>query len=840
MQICLPVIPFSTKTLPELGQVGQKALGLMELTRAGFPVPDGFAIAATAFHTFMETLPIERDWNPEDPSFETDLEMIRTAIAEAPMPDELGRAIAEAYSKLGGRVAVRSSATREDFQAPSGPSVVHLGVEGVDQVLLAVKECWASVWTPHVVSHRCKRGIPCEAMGVVVQALISAEVSGVLSTIHPVSGLEDETLIEACWGLYASGKVKPDRFLVRPQSIEATVAEKTTAVFANEKGPYEAPVAPREANKRCLSDSKLRELSRLGRKVMRHFGCPQHLDFAYAAERFYLLQARPITEQTFDGIPGEWSNAGFRDLGLAAPVSPYLASFIESIGQFAVPHFFQTVKLLEGGEAIDWTKLYYGRPYWNMGAIKRILSVLPGFKEQEFDRSLGIESSEGIETPFSPKTLWRALPSYAALLDCQRNRLAENETIVKAFPSIEAHFDKLDLSRLSLAEWGALYQKLIEDTFLVESAYVATILNAFLAERDFQALFKKKKISSLNARALVVGLDRIPHLEPLRELRSLAADLRKDRALAESILLAPIEKIPSLLKGSSFEDRLGRFFVLFRHHSIAERDWVVPRWDEDPSFVYQALKGFLQAPEGAYPEEDYRAERAKAEKGFLFGLGKKDFFAQLELVRQLTSSRETMRDVSTRMHYHIRRLSLALARKLARSKHLRKPEDLFFLSYREVLEILDGLLTKDETERLILGRIEQGECFKYFESPNEIGYRYPFKKQEGLENIRGIAASGGTAEGTVRVLASIADAELIRPGDILVTRYFDPGWTPLLGIVGALVAETGSFFSQAAVVARECALPAVLSVSDATTRLKDGQRVRVDGDAGELSLLPDS
>lgn len=262
-----------------LAEVGGKALGLARLARAGLPVPEGFCIGTTAQRRILSAIP------------STDA--------------ELAAAVEAAYRQLGeGMVAVRSSATSEDGAITSfaGQQETILGVTGSAAVMDAVRRCWESLRSERALAYRRRQGIDDAelAMAVVVQRLISAEVSGVLFTRDPLDPEGKRMLVEASWGLgetIVSGRVSPDRYWLEFDTGEVLQQEISVKKhMTTPHGPSE--VSTEKQAQPCLNQAQLKLLTELGRKVEALEGQPRDIEWAYADGRFWLLQARPITAIT--------------------------------------------------------------------------------------------------------------------------------------------------------------------------------------------------------------------------------------------------------------------------------------------------------------------------------------------------------------------------------------------------------------------------------------------------------------------------------------------------------------------------------------------------------------
>jgi pyruvate,water dikinase len=285
---------------------GGKSASLGELLAAEIPVPPGFALSTAAYSSFAA------DDTVAAAIAGGDSDAIGEAMRAAVMPATVAEQIADAYTALGEPpVAVRSSAVGEDSEEATfaGQQETFLWVRGVDQVRQAVRDCWISLYSPTAVSYRARLGRDREAaMGVTVQEMVDAEISGVMFTCNPVSGDPSMVAVNASWGLglaVVGGEVTPDDYLVSKvtrEVVRATVNDKHHEYVPdpNGRGAIRRDVEDERRSARCLDEPALAALVDVAKRVERHFGSRQDIEWAIARgttapEGLYLLQSRPVT-----------------------------------------------------------------------------------------------------------------------------------------------------------------------------------------------------------------------------------------------------------------------------------------------------------------------------------------------------------------------------------------------------------------------------------------------------------------------------------------------------------------------------------------------------------------
>jgi pyruvate,water dikinase len=306
--------------LADRPEVGGKGGSLGELTRAGIAVPPGFVVRTGAFDEFIaalehdaplraaiEALPAE-----DLPSLTQGCAAIRARVEAAPLPTPLREEIAAAWLRLCGGssqpVAVRSSATTEDAEDASfaGLQDTYLWVTGLEQVLDGIRRCWASLYSVESVGYRRRRNVP-EAgvsMAVVVQRMVDARTAGVMFTRSPTTGDRSVITIEGSWGLGSAvvgGEVTPDRFVLGKITGEISVRDISDKHLRHRPAPgggiVDEPVPEAERRLPCISDEELQALRAVGRRIEKHYGRSQDIEWAIenGTGAILLLQSRPET-----------------------------------------------------------------------------------------------------------------------------------------------------------------------------------------------------------------------------------------------------------------------------------------------------------------------------------------------------------------------------------------------------------------------------------------------------------------------------------------------------------------------------------------------------------------
>jgi pyruvate,water dikinase len=813
--------------------VGGKGLSLGLMAGADLPVPPGFCVTSDAYRQ-GKAQPLQTD-------------------------AALSSQIAEAYRKLGGGpVAVRSSATAEDGAVTSfaGQQETVLGVQGEEKVLEAVARCWASLDSDRAVAYRQKMasrgGDPPEdrglAMAVVVQRLVPAEVAGVLFTRDPQDPGGRRMLVEAAWGLGESvvaGHVSPDRYQIDRDTgavLNRQVAAKATMVTAAGR----QPVPPEKQKQSCLSDAQLAELAELGRRVEAFYGDARDVEWAWAEGRFWLLQARPITaggaaerEQVrreeiaavrARAEPGGtvWSRFNLAEV-LPEPTPMTWAivqRFMSGGGGFGLMYRdlgFDPDPALDEDGVFD---LVCGRPYCNLSREPRLLfRQLPyehPFAWLKADPSRALYPVPVMNPRRAGWKFWLGMPLLFPVL---------------FWKTVRAEFRRKHLAR-------TLAQRLREETFPAFAAEAARAAVEDLGGLDTPTLLERLEYwvrrtlydfarDSLKPTALAgMSLVKVqaafrPAFGPERAAAAVAALTQGAGPDAEADLPAALREL-----AAGRRDRAA-FLADFGHRGSQEMELAQPRWAEDPAALDRlvALAGGA-AEETGLPDVAALWDQFATEAGF-HDVQKEGLEKELAALHTFLGLRETAKHYLMRGYALIRRILVELDRRY------RLSGGIFYLVPEELPDLaagkdLAGLIARRRRRRTLALSLEVPPVL-FSDDLEAVGR--PVPAQSG-DTWHGVPLSAGVAEAAALVLQEPEGAVVPAEPYILVCPSTDPAWVPLFVHARGLVMETGGVLSHGAIVAREFGLPAVAGLPDIHRRLKSGQRLRVDGSTGKVTVFP--
>lgn len=885
------IFPFGEISAQDVNRVGGKGANLGEMTRAGLPVPPGFCVSAEAYRKFTAHVEstitaVLNDThmdNTEDVEIKT--ARLRDALIAQPMPDEIADQITRAYAELDSQlgrsdrrlpVAVRSSATAEDLPDASfaGQQDTYLNIRGDAQLLEHVKRCWASLWTARAVTYRHKQGYDHSlvALAVVVQAMIESEVAGILFTANPVNNRRDEMVLNASWGLgeaIVSGLVTPDTWVTSKSGgiVERDIATKELAIeYADGGGTREIIVAPEKCVVPCLSDAQVRALVALGDRVETHYARPMDIEWAYARETFYMLQARPITTlhtepaaQAPIDAPGEYNRTMFIEI-FPDPLSPAFLSVIAPLFRSMLDFTFETLGFSPENH-IPAIGVFYNQPYFHREYIKSALAPLsPAVQEAlvtqivnpfgRHERKLPTEASPaflGMVTRLLrfmtgfPKQLPSLLASYRAEIDKFNTRplnvLSDREIVARVHALVFAQASKLlNYDFLMIALIGITYQML------------GTLLEKYYGDDSEQVRAK-----------LISGVTGNITMQTNIKIWQLAQEAKSSPTVRQIFSTPDTSTLRAALQsdgdGRIFLAEFDAFLEQYGHREV-RMDILYPTWGEDPTPVLQFIRGYFDVDEQASPqnqqarlvrereqlarEVDEQVERDLAGRVAVAPL----FHWVLKNTQAHTRERDTMHFELTRLFPPFRRALLELGTRWQKRGLIEERDDIFFLTLEEMQSVAESggaEAAAQPLHELVRARRAEFTHNAAHSAPPILrdGIAVQVTREVGPAvegQLRGIAGSPGVAQGIVRVVRGPEEFDKLQRGEILVAPLTNPVWTPLFAIAGGIVTQVGGILSHGAIVAREYGIPAVMAVPDATHVLQDGQRVTVDGNRGIVFL----
>ncbi|MCP4871082.1 MAG: phosphoenolpyruvate synthase [Proteobacteria bacterium] len=864
--------------------VGGKAAGLARLVDAGANVPSFFALAGDEFVEHLRRANLFADVASALKHAGADEVPVVAArlterLLQTGVGDELRAYIGAKLSPWGDvPIAVRSSMVGEDSASASfaGQLESFLYRRGLDSVCEAVLHCWASALGERVLVYRLRLEgqLTVPRVGVVVQEMVTGEVSGVIFTAHPVTGRRDHTLVTAAWGLgegVVSGVCNADDYVVGHdgEEVDHAVADKDLRLVRppdGSPGTLEESVPEADRGRRCLDPAGAARVAREAVRIQRAFGAPQDIEYTLRGDELFLLQARPITKlpepENTDGPVVVFDNSNIQE-SYCGVTTPLTFSFAQRAYASVYEQTMRAVSLPEsviGAHAPmlrNLLGLVRGRVYYNINNWYRGLLLLPSFgtNKEDMEAMMGLTDPVDLvqdttltmgqklaKLPGMLLTLWRLMRQFRALPRSVAGFLAD----------FEASYAAVDRGTFATATFSQLMDKLdlLDDRML--GRWHVPIVN------DFYVMMTTGKLRRLLGddlaplyAGLMSGEEGIESTEPTKALIRLAAYARTEPALADAVRSWPADA-DALAGDAEFQRQLAAYIERYGDRVMGELKLETITARTDQTFVFDCLRGFLDRPD-LDPESLARRERElRGEAEASAGPRMRKLRPALRKAREAVKNRENMRLARTRMFGLYRDVYAALGQRLAEVDRLPDARDVFFLTVEELRAFHEG--TSTGTDLAGLAAVRKAEFAGYAATPEpphhfstrgpvSLGNRYRGPDRPAPDGdatvLQGIGCYPGIVEADLRVILSPDDGLDVN-GRILTTVRTDPGWAPLFPAAAGILVERGSTLSHSAVVARELGIPAVVGVPGLLQIVEDGEPVRLDGATGTVERLRDA
>ncbi|RYU90537.1 phosphoenolpyruvate synthase [Mucilaginibacter terrigena] len=852
--------------------VGGKGANLGELSKIkGISVPRGFCVTTEAYKKVTGDNGIFNGLLDELSRHKADARKniseicanIRTAIESTPIAIDIVKEITTYITKFdkAEAFAVRSSATAEDLPAASfaGQQDTYLNVIGHDAILKHISKCWASLFTDRAVIYRIQNGFDHHKVqiSVVVQQMVFSKVAGILFTADPISGNRKVLSIDASFGLgeaLVSGLVNADNYKVREgKIIHKKISAKKLAIYPEiNGGTKKQEIEAAQQNKQALTDAEILQLEAIGRSIETHFGSPQDIEWCLANGTFYIVQARPIT--TLYPIPQ--SNDQEKHVYLSVGHQQMMTDAMKPLGlsfwMLMTPPNTRTA----GGRLFIDATLMLASPAGRDTILTTLGKFDPLFKDALttiINRGDFIKPSPDEKKPGTGQSSNAVpLPDYHALNDY-------DPTIVS------------DLINSSQASLGALKQNILEKSgpdlfdFIMEDigqlkkqtsdprsiGVIMTGMNAstWINEKMLEWLGEKNAAGTTSQSApnnitSEMGLDLLDVADVIRPYPEIIAYLEK---INEDNFLEGLGKFKG---GQETREAITNYLNKYGMRCVGEIDITNYRWAEKPiklvSLILNNIKSF-EPGAGKQRFEQGEQEALKKEQDLLKRLKQlpdgaqkaKETKRMIHLVRNYAGYREYPKYAIISRYFVYKQAILKEAGQLVKAGTIHEKEDIYYLNFEELKE---AVRTRQVNYSVINKRKEEYKLYQKLSPPRVMttdGETFSGSYNRGdlpANAIAGLAVSSGIVEGRARVILKMEDATLV-DGDILVTTFTDPSWTPLFVSVKGLVTEVGGLMTHGAVIAREYGLPAVVGIDNVTKLIKDGQRIRVNGTDGYVEVL---
>ncbi|EJS56288.1 phosphoenolpyruvate synthase [Bacillus cereus] len=864
------VLDFQEIEKTQLFLVGGKGLNLGELSNIqGIQVPEGFCVTTVGYEKAIEQNEAFQDLlnqltmlKIEDRNQIGEIsKKIRETIMAVKITSDVEKAVTHYLSRFGNEhaYAVRSSATAEDLPYASfaGQQDTYLNIIGKEAILQHVRKCWASLFTERAVMYRIQNGFEHSQVSicVVVQKMVFPQASGILFTADPITSNRKVLSIDASFGLgeaLVSGLVSADNYKVKEGEIVGTmIATKKLAIYALKEGGTETKqIDPVQQKLQTLPEQQILQLARIGRQIEAYFGSPQDIEWCLADDTFYIVQSRPIT--TLYPIP-EANDQGnhvyisvghqqmmtdaMKPLGLSFFLLTTNAPMRKAGGRL----FVDATQRLASPASRDFLINTLGK---SDPLIRDALTTV--VERDDFITLLPDDEKE--------KSVGKSVPPASSQPQIENDPAIVTDLIKTSQASLE------ELKRNMQTKSGVdVFDFILEDiqqlrTVLFNPQSIAVIMagmdaSSWINEKMEQWLGEKNAADTLSQSVQnnitsemgLALLDVADVIRPYPKVIEYLQHIEDDSFLDELVTFEGGDKV---------RDAIYAFLNKYGMRCSGEIDITKTRWSEKPTTIISMILNNIRDFEMGASKRKFEVglqEALKKEEELLDRLqhlpdGKQKVEETKQMIRNIRNFigyREYPKYGMINRYFIYKQAILKEAEQLVQNSVINEREDIYYLTFEELHEVvrtnkLDyGIIHKRKNEYKLYEKLTPPRVIT---SDGEIITGKYKRENLPAEAIVGLPVSSGVIEGRARVILNMEDANL-EDGDILVTAFTDPGWTPLFVSIKGLVTEVGGLMTHGAVIAREYGLPAVVGVENATKRIKDGQRIRVHGTEGYIEVL---
>lgn len=852
--------------------VGGKGLNLGELSKIeGIHVPEGFCVTTVGYQkaieqkeTYYALLDRLTRLKAEDRAQIGEISrQIRQIIMEVEVPADVVESVTHYLSWFGEEhaYAVRSSATAEDLPHASfaGQQDTYLNIIGKEAILQHISKCWASLFTDRAVIYRMQNGFDHSQvyLSVIVQRMVFPQASGILFTADPITSNRKLLSIDASFGLgeaLVSGLVSADCYKVQEgEIVDKRIATKKLAIYGRREGGTETrQIDPDQQKTQTLTEQQILQLARMGRQIEAYFGYPQDIEWCLVHDTFYIVQSRPIT--TLYPIPeaNDQENHVYVSVGhqqmMTDPIKPLGLSFYLLITP-------APMRIAGGRLFVDVTHML-ASPVSRETFLNTLGQSDPLIKdafmtliERDYIKSLPDDRKER-----SPGNSSKGRSSAGFQAQIENDPAIVSDLIKNSQTSIEELKQNIqtksgaDLFDFILEDLQELKKILFDPqsskvfmTAMNASSWINEKMYEWLGEKNAADTLSQSVPNNITSEMGLALLDVADAIRPYPEVIDYLEHVKDDNFLDELVKLDG---------GQETQDAIYAYLNKYGMRCAGEIDISRTRWSEKPSILVPMILGNIKnfEPNASHRKfEQGRQEALKKGQELLDRLEQlpdgeqkaKETKRMIDLIRNFIGYREYPKYGMVNRYFVYKQALLKEAEQLVQVGVIHEKEDIYYLIFEELYEVVR---TNTLDYQIISKRKEEYKLYEKLTPPRVITSDGEIiageYKRENLpaKAIVGLPVSTGVIEGRARVILNMEDADL-EDGDILVTAFTDPSWTPLFVSIKGLVTEVGGLMTHGAVIAREYGLPAVVGVENATKLIKDGQRIRVHGTEGYIEIL---
>nr|WP_317403752.1 PEP/pyruvate-binding domain-containing protein [uncultured Helicobacter sp.] len=855
------ILHFSDKDALQLSLTGGKGASLAKVSQAGFAVPQGFIITTKAYEEFLSYADKIPSFSSDDLALlESQARQYKEHLLTLPLPPSCLKELESALTHFSPQQAfsVRSSSTLEDLNAGAfaGAHDTFLNCVGLEMIAQKIKECFVSLWHTRAIAYRCELGFSHKdaLMAVVVQEMVSSQKSGVSFSINPITCNLNEVLINANYGLGESvvgGEFDVDeyRFNTLEQKVESShIAHKTKGIFPtyctesfiapqdrispqssqdlqdSMQGTRECHIDSAFIDVAVLNEKEIAQIASLNLALQRFYGFPQDIEWAIVDEHLYLLQSRPITT-----IPPRWSRDESAERYPKA-LTPFTWDYVDRAFHISLDYSFKLLGLppMQG----KWFAMFDNYIYGNQNAVSLYMgqNTLPFNDLDSLTKALPSLTNKLESIKALPKLWHRDLATYLQELGALKAR---------------------DLNNASLQEiWDFIEQIVQVGTEYFKPNIAISITQAMLYKILFALL---NLIDSTNAQSLFTLLtttDKTKTSLVNDELFKLSCIIKNDKKLYDLLHSTDSKSIveQNLLRDFGTFSQSLQIFLHNHGHREVEFDAYIPTWGEALDVVLDTLKLLSNSP--SPKASNIAAKKYQAKKQILSLVGEKSvelelfLYEFLELVETYTILDDEEHYQTTRLTPIVRKGVYALGERLKTLGIVSENFDVFFAHITTLESFVKGTISQENLKEHIATNkqtyLENAAKTPKWELDSTLDSAWEEENLSHIESsdiLQGVPASAGVVEGEVFIVRGSEDFGKFIPQSILIAQSTNPAWTPLFYNAKAVVTQSGGSLSHGAVTAREMKIPAVMAVPNVLQILKNGDKIRVNGNNGKVEIL---
>jgi pyruvate,water dikinase len=867
------VLGFQEMEKTQLLLVGGKGLNLGGLSKIeGIQVPEGFCVTTVGYQkaieqneTYHALLDRLTKLKVEDRDQIVEISRkIRQIIMEVEIPSDVVKAVTHYLSQFGDEhaYAVRSSATAEDLPHASfaGQQDTYLNIIGKEAIMQHISKCWASLFTDRAVIYRMQNGFDDSQvyLSVIVQRMVFPQASGILFTADPITSNRKLLSIDASFGLgegLVSGLVSADCYKVQEEEIvDKMIATKKLAIYGRKEGGTETrQIDPDQQKTQTLTEQQILQLARTGRQIEAYFGCPQDIEWCLVNDTFYIVQSRPIT--TLYPIPeaNDQENHVYVSVGhqqmMTDPMKPLGLSFFllttrapmrKAGGRLFVDITHNLASSVSREILLD-----------TLGQSDSLIkdALMTIIERGDFIKSLPNDKKE-----LSPSKSNKGMSSAGFRAQIENDLTIVSDLIKSSQTSIEELKQNIqtksrsDLFDFILEDIQQLKKILFDpqslDVIMAAidaSSWLNEKMNKWLGEKNVADTLSQSVPNNITSEMGLALLDVADVIRPYPEVIDYLQHVKDDNFLDELVKFDG---------GQETQDAIYDYLSKYGMRCTGEIDITKTRWSEKPTTLVPVILSNIKnfEPNASNRKfEQGQQEALKKEQELLDRLKQlpdgeqkaKETKGMIDLIRNFIGYREYPKYSMVNRYFVYKQALLKEAEQLVQAHVIHEKEDIYYLTFEELHEVVR---TNKLDYQIISKRKDEYKLYEKLTPPRVITSDGEIivgeYKRENLpaEAIVGLPVSSGVIEGRARIILNMEDADL-EDGDILVTSFTDPSWTPLFVSIKGLVTEVGGLMTHGSVIAREYGLPAVVGVENATKLIRDGQRIRVHGTEGYIEIL---